>query len=1307
MIHPMAPRFILEQHRRGVFRGEMSAAALFVDISGFSAMTDALMAHGQHGAEVSANIMRAAFDPAIDAVFHHGGFVSNQAGDAFTAIFPVSASSDLDATRDALAAAVRIQAARREHPTYDSPYGSFPIGVKVGLAFGALQWGIVRSSDDQRAVYYFRGDAIDACAEAEHHARAGNIMLSQAARRLLAESVTVEEIGEISRVVGIHAELPTGHSSPPDTPDLATLSRYFPISVLTQEYSGEFRWVINVFVALPAASSETQLHVFLQTVFELQQRYGGFINRLDFGDKGANLLIFWGAPVAHENDVQAALEFLLDLQARTSIPISAGVTHRIAHAGAIGGARAEEYTCYGRGVNLAARLMTASSPGEILLDEEIARRAAQRFDLEFIGERSFKGFTDRQRVYQLFDRKEGHADLFRWPLVGRARELLQLEEFLQPLSRRDCAGAAIILGEAGMGKSHLVNAVRHSPAVEAMNAAWALCQGSQTLRASFGPFRHWLMDYFGQSPSQIDARNKLAFNRRINALVAEAEDGELGRELDRTRSFIGALIGLRWPDSLYEEMDPQGRFENTVEGLITLVLVESLRQPVILHLEDAQWLDADSLALMERLWRRIEGRPVAMLVTARSEQWAEDISEDLYRLIANLPWTQIELARLSGDDLSRLAADILGAPVTPSLTAHLQRQTEGNPLFAQQFVLYLQEQGQLAPDETGAVGVPSLELAAAPPDVQALIIARMDTLTQEIRNVVHTAAVLGREFEVRLLSQMLGSGRSVETVVASGAQAAIWQPLNELRYIFLHTLVRDTAYGMLTHERRRRLHLLAAESLEMLFAADSTRAAAAIGFHYEQADQAEPARRYLAMAGEEAARAYQNQAAVDFFTRALALVTTPQQRCDLLLAREAVLSWQGDRRRQAEDLQELSDLAQRIADQRLNSEVSLRQANYQRATGDIATALVQAQAAISSAKLAGDAGAEARGYALSGRILLHRGQYQEAQSWLELARDLAGQAGDIRTEAQSTYDMGVAYYYQDDFAPAERYVTNARDLYAQVSDLKGEVSAGYMMATIHKQWGHYQAALDQFDESLAAARRGGWRQGEVQILATLGNTYLRLGGYAEARRCHEQALASCRAMNDREGEAASLDVLGLVAADLGDLDAALQHFDQALAIQRAIGYRRGQGYTLTHLGHALVQLGQPAQAGEAFDQALAIRRELSSDSGAWIDDLAGLALAALARGKPAEAGRLAGECLAWIETHGLSGMESPAQVFLACFQALEDGDPQRATQALDQGRRHLMQLAGAINDPQLSRAFLEDIPTHRELTAAWQRVVGR
>lgn len=124
--------------------------------------------------------------------------------------------------------------------------------------------------------------------------------------------------------------------------------------------------------------------------------------------------------------------------------------------------------------------------------------------------------------------------------------------------------------------------------------------------------------------------------------VADAADTDLGRELDRTRSFIGALIGLHWPD-----FAARGRWTQRAGSKIPwradhVVMAESLRQPLILHIEDAQWLDADSLTLLERLWRRIEGRQLPMLLTARSEQLSADIHEHLLALIADLPWVQID-----------------------------------------------------------------------------------------------------------------------------------------------------------------------------------------------------------------------------------------------------------------------------------------------------------------------------------------------------------------------------------------------------------------------------------------------------------------------------------------------------------------------------------------------------------------------------------------------------------------------------------------------------------------------------------------
>ena len=127
-------------------------------------------------------------------------------------------------------------------------------------------------------------------------------------------------------------------------------------------------------------------------MFTLQDRYGGLFSRVDIGDKGTNLLMFWGAPVAQENDVERALNLFLELLKETKVSMKAGVTYRLAYAGYVGGELQEEYTCYGWGVNLSARLMSAAAPGEIWADEEIARRAERRFSFQHVGQQKFKGF---------------------------------------------------------------------------------------------------------------------------------------------------------------------------------------------------------------------------------------------------------------------------------------------------------------------------------------------------------------------------------------------------------------------------------------------------------------------------------------------------------------------------------------------------------------------------------------------------------------------------------------------------------------------------------------------------------------------------------------------------------------------------------------------------------------------------------------------------------------------------------------------------------------------------------------------------
>lgn len=945
--------------------------------------------------------------------------------------------------------------------------------------------------------------------------------------------------------------------------------------------------------------------------------------------------------------------------------------------------------------------------------------------------------------------------------VGRERELALLDAHLaRALSGQ---GHIVLLqGEAGQGKTALVQefARRAQAQYPDLLVAVGDCSAQTGAGEPYLPFREVIGLLTGDFEAKLAQgritvenvsrlKKTLAYSGLVllevapdlvellvpgGALVSKAGiklGGKMGKAIVGQTTAEARLKAIASSRSALLEagktpLDQEHIFEQCSSFLIKL----AARQPLLIALDDLQWADASSLTLLYHLARRIEGNPILVVGAYRPEELSQGRAGERHPLEK----VEAELARLLGEVAIELEhpnaaqsrwfvdayvdseANRLGEAFRDALARH----TDGHPLFVVELLHDLQARGDLVKDISGRwTEAPSLNWNRLPARVEGVVRDRVNRLDRQQRETLAVASVAGERFIAELVAELRGVearamvrmlsddlGRRQRLVEAEGLERIASRRLSSYR--FLHQLYQSYIYGQLDEVERSYLHEDVATALEQLYAGYLDQIAVQLAWHFDQAGRADRAVPYLRQAGALAAASYANAEALQHFSRGLEL-TPPGDlpaRAALLLDREAVLNWMGDRSRQEQDLHALSETAQRLGDPRLNAELRLRQANFHRQIGDLPAALVEVEAAVAAAAAAGASAIETRGYALWGRILIHQGHYRDAQEWLEMAIDLAQQGGDVQTWAQSTYDLGVTYYYQDDFAPAERFVARARALYAQVSDLRGEVSAGYMEATILKQLGQYQRALEQFDKSLATARRGGWRQGEMQILATLGNTYLRLGDYGAARRCHEQALASCRAMNDREGEAASCDVLGLAAADLGEIDRALLYFQQALDIQRAIGYRRGQGYTLTHQGYTWLRRGQPGLAGEALRQALAIRRELSPGSGAAIDDLAGLALAALAQDEPAEAGRLAGECLAWIEAHGLAGIESPAQVYLACFQALEPSDPQAATQALGQGYQHLTQLAAAIADPQLSRALLEDVPIHRELIAAWRRVAA-
>ena len=1269
-LHYLVPQFILDNYRQDNRHGRFFAVCLFTDISGFSMITDSLMKHGPHGAETLAGLMRSVFDPLISSVYEYGGFVATLAGDAFTAVFPESSASESgrhDAALRAIVAAWQIQQRMENVSGQKTPYGDFRVSAKVGLACGDVNWGIVTSEDERRAAYYFEGPAIDGSAQAEHAAQAGEIVFTPKLLNYIEPLVSAEALAgspdEYYRLLSLNAGAPPGQPAGPREADNEIMARFFPAAIVNQEHSGEFRQILNLFISLPTVRTEDQLAIFMRSLFALQDQYGGLLNRVDFGDKGSNLLLFWGVPVTYENDVARTLNFILDLQTNTSIPINAGVTYRIAHAGFVGSPHREEYTCYGRGVNLAARFMPAAPRGEIWLDERVAQHAERQFEVEYEGEMAFKGFAEEQKVYVLFEVKEDDEILYDRPMVGRQAELDTLTNFVAPIWEGKPAGAMIVWGDPGMGKSRLIHEFRNSEMIDETDVLWALCQSDEILRESFNPFRYWLRRYFNQSDAQSEARNKRNFNRKLDGLISETTSQPLAAELDRTRSFLGAMLDLYWPDSLYEGLDAQGRYENTMLGLLTLMRAESLRQPLVVQIEDTHWIDEASREFMVRLAHSLrpeagEPYPMAIIATSRHEGPGCPLAEGDQCL-------EIDLAQLSREALADLAQELLSGQVSEPLLELIVDRAEGNPFFAEQILRYLQESDVLAVGPDGWQ-VEREQRKPLPADVRSVLIARLDRLAQEVKDVVQTAAVLGREFEISLLAGMLRDENAVSRRVEVAEKAAIWSPLSQLRYLFKHALLRDTAYRMQVRTRRQALHQLAAEAIETLYADDLRPRYGELAYHSERAALNVEAADWYMLAAEQAKSRGTLLDARTYLDRASTLIPAGQtaKRWSALIHQIEVLGMLGDVEASQKQATAALELARAVGDDALIADAYFQQGSIANRIGDDQAALASLNAGLAASRGGDSKRVEALILGMKTITLARMGQIEDAAIVAEGALVMAEELGEDRVLVRTLNNL-----------------------------------AHFNMST-----GDYGRAADLLTRQVDINRRQRDRVGEAHGLTNLAYNQLSLGLYEAAQAAIVQALQLTMSMGARRLSAYNRLNLGLAQTRLGRPVDARQEIEASRPVMEGVEDNFGLSVSYTYLGLALEAGELTDQAAAAYETAAGLLRQAGA-AGFAVDASAGRCRCALMQGDRSLAERLADEVWDYLRQSGASGLEFPLLAFESCARVFEASGNEVALRAsIEAGYRELVERAQKISDSEWRDSFLHNVPEHRALGKRWEQL---
>lgn len=1296
-MHRVVPELILENFRAGKFQGEFPAVGMFLDLSGFSRMTDALMQHGQHGAEVLAGLMHSVFDPLVKSVFEHGGRIVSFAGDGIMALYPIDRNERQTALR-ALASAWEVQQALLQNPDRSTVYGMFSFSVKIGVALGVVKWRILRSPDGKQAMYYFRGSAVNEAAAAEHYAAAREILISEALKNLLGDAITAQPHGPFYRFTGFHAEPPPSELYLLPSVDVETSRLFVPEEVIVHDIRGEFRQIVNLFMRLPDLPDE-KLEEFAGALFDLRAKYGGLLSRLDFGDKGCNMLLLWGAPVAYENDIGRALNFVLDLQARMDFPITAGVTYYIAHAGYLGSEMCEDYTCYGWGINLASRFMVGAPDGAVWVDERVARRVSQRFEIEYLGSQSFKGFASEQKVYLLRRRKQEITTMYQGEMVGREDELNRLHRFVEPLWAGRFAGFLGVAGEAGIGKSRLLQEFYVSNPFNQRNVRWGFGAADQVLRRSFSSLRGWLMRYFGILQDQSPQERRLAFHSRLDELLASLPDPSLAQELKRTHSFLAALVDVYEENSLYNQLDAEGRYNNTFVALTTLIKAESLRQPFIFIVDDLHFADQDTLEFLIRLKRSLTAEaniyPVAVILSYR--QQGIDLS-----VVGNLVDDEISLTSISAEETARLVEILLGGAAAPDLIALVMDRSEGNPYFAEQIVRYLQEENLLEVGPEGWRQVRHRRFSELPGDIRALLVARIDQLPREIRDAVQAASILGREFDVRVLANMLGAQTDVFRYVAEAEKAAIWIPLPESRYLFYHGLLRDAAYSMQIRARRQELHAAALRALEAIFAENLASHYPELAYHAEQGDLTSEAQKYYTLAGRIAAASYQNTQAIEYFTRALAYTPFDDllARFDLTAERVELYSRLGKRDLQLKDLNVLEQWAVQMQDNLRLVKVAMLRAAYHYFEGSYLEA-------VEFAKRAQDAPAELANSSLGiytntvwATALMRLGRLEEAMQAAKSTLERIQIFENHREECRILNIMGWIAMEQRILPEARKYLTAALEIAHAYKNLEVESNALSNLAMLEGFLsGNYALARQYYEQTLKVARDIGNQVSIVSALANLGYVAGIQGDFNSARSYYHKALAMAQKDGNLYQEIYTLINLSALDGIQQNAESARRNAERAAELARKSSERSGEAWAMLYLGHACLLQREFESARKAYQTSIQIREEMKQTTLA-MEPLAGLLEICLEENDLAAAAEHAETILNFLaQGNTLEGVEEPVRIFYTCYRYLQCKNDPRAEQILQQGCRLLEDRASNFTNEDERRSYIENIPWRR---AVWE-----
>ena len=1103
--------------------------ALFADVSGFTPLTEALANElGPHrGAEELTAHLNRVFHAVIDDVDRFGGEVIYFGGDAITCWL------DGDDGRRGAACGLAIQRTMSSVGTIRTPAGTeVVLAIKVAVAVGDARRFVVGDPSIQ-LIDVLAGRLIDELADAEHLAEKGDVVLARSALDSLADHVMIREhrqapepddsepnddhhAATVGVLAGLRIHVDEAEPAPPSPALGEALVRPWILPAVYDrlvtgrgEFLAELRSAYPVFVRFGGIDYDhdpdavAKLDHFTQRVQQVLSEFGGNLLHVILGDKGAYMCAVFGTPHAHEDDASraatAAIELLTLDRETAATDLQVGISYGRVRSGAYGHPMRRTFTCLGDAVNLSARLMSQAPAGHAYISEAVHQALTERVECQLVGDLTVKGKSDPVRVLSIVGLRRGltmREIRYPLPMVGRDAEMDILAQSLEEVL--DGAGRVVgIAAEAGRGKSRLIAEVVRNLVSRGVTVAWGEAQN------------------FGRSTSYLVWRDVW---RALLEVDDEASEGAQARDLTRRLRTIsgdyarrcpllGPVVGIGMADnSLTRTFDAKLRKASLEALLVDLLKARADNGAIAIVLEDCHWIDTLSRDLLEELALASASLPVLFVLAYRP---ADSPGGGLG--LDRIPYFQeLHLAELPANDaqlvLQAKLAQLFGESVSPApeLLDFVLERAQGNPFYLEELVNYVHGRG-IDPADPAA-----FRHLDVPDTLARLVQSRIDMLDEGPRTALKVASVVGRTFEAPFVQGVypdLGTLDAVEARFEAARQADILRidRVEDRSWLFRHVVARDVAYDSLPFAMRAHLHDRVGGYLESGGPKAVERNLDLLAYHYWLGEDDDKKREYAVRAGIAAQSRYANDAAADYFQRALPLVPDDE--------RTAVL-------------------------RRLGKVLELR--------GGWADAEATYSEAIELSRRLGNATDQAWAHADLAETLRKEGRFDEARQQLV-------HAGEIFFREDDDAGLGLVLHLEGTIASQQGHYDAARAAYKQSLEIRGRLddraSIGSLLSNlglVAECEGDLEQARTMNQRALAIREELGDRwpicvsQNNLGMIAQLQSDF----GVAQMR--FEESMRLAGEIGDRWMVAVGHHNLGNANVGLGDPGRAGGEFLQAL-----------------------------------------------------------------------------------------------------------------------------------------------------------------